>query len=121
MKRIISHSEGTWHCERQHEDQSTTLIGGPVAKVGGPDLCERVEFVIGTSSDWGPHGDEETEANARLIAASPLLLEALKSLAGAVEGFPDIRDDPGIRGSYDLAVAAIDAAQLVVETACPPA
>jgi hypothetical protein len=36
----------------------------------------------GECSDWGPHGNETTEANARLISSAPDLLEACRGLVG---------------------------------------
>jgi hypothetical protein len=67
--------------ERQVAGQCSTAIGSPIAIVGGEATGEAVEFVVGRLCDYGPHGDEQTEANARLIAAAPDLLAALQALA----------------------------------------
>ncbi len=72
------HTPGTWCVEKFDPDAEWTSIGGPIAIVGGEDLCEKVQFTVGTLQDWGPHGIEQTEANANLIAAAPDLLAACR-------------------------------------------
>ena len=67
----MGHTQGKWHFEQIDPDAELTAIGGPVAIVGGEELGEKVGFTVGTMQDWGPHGIEETAANARLIAAAP--------------------------------------------------
>ena len=81
------HTEGSWRLEKQFPGQLGTAIGGPVAKIGGEELCESVEFIVGTTSDWGPHGEKETEANARLVAASPDLLAVLREVKADIEAY----------------------------------
>jgi len=76
MSEQAKHTAGPWRLEKQ-VDAPFTNIGGPIAIVGGRDLCESVEFIVGTLSDCGVHGEAQTEANARLIAAAPELLELL--------------------------------------------
>jgi len=80
------HTPGPWRLEKQAAGLDWTSIGGPVATVGGEALCESVEFIVGEVSDFGPHGEQETEANARLIAAAPDLLEACEYAAEHAEG-----------------------------------
>lgn len=75
-----AHTPGIWCVEKFDPDAEFTFIGGPIAIVGGEELCEKVRFTVGTLQDWGPHGIEQTEANARLIAAAPDLLAALKAI-----------------------------------------
>ena len=74
-----AYTEGPWRVERQRKDQTYTTIGGPVAKIGGDELSENVEFIVGTLSDWGQHGDKQTEANAYLVSAAPDLYEVVKA------------------------------------------
>ena len=76
----MAHTPGTWHVEQINPDAELTAIGGPIAIVGGEKLGEKVGFIIGTLSDWGPHGIEQTTANADLIAAAPAMYEALQNL-----------------------------------------
>ena len=80
------HTPGPWRLEKQVAGRDWTSIGAPVATVGGEALCESVEFIVGTVSDFGPHGEQETEANARLIAAAPDLLEACEYAVEHAEG-----------------------------------
>ena len=70
---------GSWRVE-QHHDGPYTLIGGPVAVIGGDATGERVGFTVGRVSDFGPHGDEQTDANARAVAAVPNLVLAVRRL-----------------------------------------
>ena len=66
------HTSGPWELERVN-GQNSTILGGPVATIGGDLLGERIEFCVGKTSDTGEHGNKMTEANARLIAAAPAL------------------------------------------------
>ena len=72
------YTPGPWHLERQREGQQFTAIGEPIAVIGGEATGESVEFIVGRTCDFGPHGADMTEANARLICAAPELLEACK-------------------------------------------
>jgi len=76
---MSEHTPGPWCMEKQSKDACGTAIGEPIAVVGGEATDESVEFVVGRACDFGPHGDLATEANARLIAAAPDLLEACKA------------------------------------------
>ena len=78
---VASHTPGKWHCEEQIASQYYTGIGEPVCVVGGEATGEPVEFVIGRSCDYGPHGAVQTEANARLIAACPEMYSLIASMA----------------------------------------
>ena len=72
------HTPGPWHLEKDH-DGVFTAIGEPIAIVGGEETGEQVRFTIGRTCDYGPHGDEQTTANAQLIAAAPDLLAACEA------------------------------------------
>jgi hypothetical protein len=61
------HTPGPWH------------IDAGVIKAG--DVRERVS--IGIVFDWSENAPEEAAANARLIAAAPELLDALRALVFA--------------------------------------
>lgn len=76
----MSHTPGPWICEKQSDDAVFTAIGETIAIIGGEACEERVEFIVGRSCDYGPHGDAQTEANAKLIAAAPEMLSILKRI-----------------------------------------
>lgn len=57
----VKHTPGPWHV--------------------GPHYKSDVESRQGRICECGPFGSEQAEANARLIAAAPELLDALKALA----------------------------------------
>jgi len=110
------HTPGPWRLEKQVAGRDWTSIGAPVATVGGEALCESVEFIVGTVSDFGPHGEQETEANARLIAAAPELLDALRQCVIAIgdelnaSSQEEVADHPVLAGHqiiYDDAKALI--------------
>lgn len=62
-------------------------------------------------SDWMP--EEEMEANAKLIAAAPDLLEALQNLMKGVEGLPPLTAIAGaLEKQYKQAEQAIKKATL---------
>ena len=77
----MTHTPGPWTIDHQR-------IGPPGEPVAL--LCDVNDSMTGTVIDW-PRGndsatamsidDAENEANARLIASAPVLLETLKSIA----------------------------------------
>ena len=75
------HTPGPWALEQTSEGQVSTVIGGPIAVVGGETTDEGVEFTIGQTGDYGPHGNKQTTANAHLIATAPELYVLLAELA----------------------------------------
>jgi len=96
------HTSGPWW----HDDDKE--VGCIVIRA--PD-GDGVPWQIASMCDFGPSGDEE--ANARLIAAAPELLAALKDLLDAVA-----RDVPGAAsittgpmGAARAAIAKAEAAQ----------
>jgi hypothetical protein len=80
---MSDHTPLPWHLEKD-EGQPTTAIGEEIAIIGGEETGEGVRFVLGRFCDFGPHGNEQTEANAKLIHravnAHDDLLEALHRL-----------------------------------------
>lgn len=61
--QTITHTPGPWAIEEG--DRETHIVGG--------------EAILAYCPDW-PCAPQEQEANARLIAAAPQLLEALEAL-----------------------------------------
>lgn len=105
------HTPGPWVVERQQVNQMGTAIGEPIAVVGGPATGEKVGFVVGRTCDYGPHGDEQTAANARLIAAAPDLLEACKDALGAMVAEYGSNPPPFVSATFDNLRAAIAKAE----------
>lgn len=85
------HTPGPWHVGKDHEAGISKgyFVGG-----GG---CVRANMV-------GPAGNQE--ANARLIAAAPDILEALRQMVANAEA-----DGKTYRSCYTQAVAAIAKAE----------
>lgn len=81
MGNAAKHTPGPWSIEKVHEGPFTA-IGHPVAWVGEPNDA----YTVGRVSD--DVDTQNAEANARLIAASPDLLTALKSLREEVGRIP---------------------------------
>lgn len=79
--KTATHTPGPWTYKRTHEMSSNTWYviidsngRGPVVDVGGSDLSGQIAEAKYLVTD-----PEEIEANARLIASAPDLLEALES------------------------------------------
>ncbi len=88
----MKHSQGTWH------NVANTEIRARFANQNGDHIA----------TVWA-HGDRETVANARLIAAAPDLLEALQAFVDDMEGrFGEIPEDCD---AYHLACKAIARAE----------
>ena len=96
----MTHTPGPWRIDHQRIGPH----GEPVAL-----LCDVNDPMSGTVIDW-PRGndsgtamsidDAENEANARLIAAAPETLAALKSLLDSIENVDfSVLDDAGL--TYD--------------------
>lgn len=72
MNKENLHTPGPWTCDSIHPDNGRTQIGSPK-----DFICEL--YTYGIYSNGGEQPTEsEQQANARLIAAAPELLEALK-------------------------------------------
>lgn len=65
----ITHTPGPWHVEPHRDDCLWVAVPAPVGRKVIAVLC------IGFDEPW----DSQQHANARLIAAAPDLLEALKA------------------------------------------
>jgi hypothetical protein len=86
------HTPGPWKCERLIDKN-----GKPCATL------YECHIDLGPCMIWAPIGNAEQEANARLIAASPRMLAALKAFANA--RFNELDD------AHDEALAAIKEAE----------
>lgn len=73
---MSKHTPLPWHLE-EDKGHPFSAIGEDIAIVGGEETGEGVRFVIGRFCDFGPHGNEQTEANARLIHRAVNSHEAL--------------------------------------------
>jgi hypothetical protein len=93
------HTPGPWLVRDTGEVGTCTELVAIVFPCRSKD--ERGEFF------YEPGEKEENEANARLIAAAPELLEALVALTNKLHGWPM----PGLKAEYDAAMAAIAKAE----------
>ncbi len=99
---VAGHTPGPWVIRR--EIDGLTVLGGP--------NNEAIWCIAG----YLPGGTGEMEANARLIAAAPDLLDALQGAIGALEFSQDYHRD---LGNEDQAFAAdrLDAARAAIAKA----
>ena len=86
MPEQVSHTSGPWKVSRvSHEWNSPSSPRREIDAIvhhefGGEPTCYRLACVHYPTTQEGTVGAEEREANARLIAAAPDLLGALKTL-----------------------------------------
>ena len=88
-REAMKHTPGPW-------------VVDPAVRQGFTVYAPKEGFIVGTQDEEGRYGAIESEANARLIAAAPELLEALKS----VIAWLDAPDESAFSDS-ELARAAI--------------
>ncbi len=88
MKKEVRNTPGIWHVGERLKD----IDGNEAISIGaGPDG----RTVLRIATVRAPLGNEEAEANARLIAASPKLLDALKVIISAIG--PQRASDAGVK------------------------
>lgn len=89
------------------------------AQVDSADLCDDGSLVPVCLMLWPtPYRDEQTtEAHARLIAAAPDLLAALRGAIGALEFWRDFHSDDGSNADIALCQDKLDAARAAIAKA----
>jgi hypothetical protein len=92
----VKHTPGPWEAR-------TFLV------VGGKRFSDRICHV-GSSTSLGPSRSDESVANARLIAAAPDLLEAIKALSASIFA-PDDGRSPELSAALRMTVSAIAKAE----------
>lgn len=97
---MSKHTEGPWAVLDEEADKSYIRIRG--TRLGGRYKVANVLAGNDAAADWVR---DESRANARLIAAAPDLLEALKACAAVVAG--DTMHKQGLIDALELARAAI--------------
>lgn len=90
MTKPASHTPGKWKCERL------------IDRDGNPySTLYECHIDLGPCMIWAPPGNVEQEANAKLIAAAPDLLEALQAVA---EWNDNPTLEPGLPSEIELKV-----------------
>jgi len=77
----MTHTPGPWHSSKDGD----TVYGPSHRHAQSAELGVEMQFEPVICFVRGYHGSEEAEANARLIAAAPELLNALKLLYAEIE------------------------------------
>jgi len=106
----MTHTKGPW----QYKQRGTQIWG---RSVGGCRL-EESNHLIADVRGWGhiqylPNGKDVQDANGRLIAAAPELLEALKNFISqykTVHGIGDMEMQPAIDFAHKTIAKATGAA-----------
>jgi hypothetical protein len=98
--KTAQHTPGPWHLNEKLSRHNTALIYGPD------------DYLIADAGRIQKRSENETKANAALIAAAPDLLAALK-LANEVmnDHFGITDNDEGGNGAHDIIRGAIKKAQ----------
>lgn len=97
-KTNVTRTPGPWYAEWRHPDLA--VWGGP----GGDDDTH-------VASIYGDGTIENADANARLIAAAPDLLDALKAMVASYDGLRDSLTSPVVLEKLARADAAIAKAE----------
>ena len=91
------HTPGPWQVKSDYEP--TIVIGNVDGEIIDSTAHYTYDFVCDTLGDDDSRSPAIAEANARLIAAAPELLEALNTLAGQV-GKLRISQPPALAEAY---------------------
>ncbi|HEV8639415.1 MAG TPA: hypothetical protein VG370_34840 [Chloroflexota bacterium] len=98
---MAAHTPGPWHFEPDRFDR---IYGGEVIKAGEPGIQA---FPVAVVCDFNRYDrDDERTANARLIAAAPDLLAALRALL-AVDDEPCRFDHHGYCQAHHVSAPCI--------------
>ena len=81
---MSEHTKGPWHFERIGANWRNAHEKGMAVRITAPEVSGAAEWDIGVLYYKGLW--ETAEANARLIAAAPEMLEALEDLSGWTYG-----------------------------------
>ena len=78
---MSAHTPGPWvaECDPSHFNTLSTVVAGAKRKLKG--ICRQMIVQVGGWADW-----REQEANTRLIASAPDLLEACIQAEAAIAG-----------------------------------
>lgn len=97
------HTPGPWFVPEQESADLNISIKAP--DPADPDSPWNVAVAIGACG----HPDDQTQANARLIASAPALVEALKEVMGWIDNWypPFVEDDewPGTKARINAALS----------------
>ncbi len=98
MPETVTHTPGPWR------------IDPDFRRILSPQPANNLSGIPGIADIWNWMGAAETDANARLIAAAPELLRAIKDARAYVEraydySFPDLDENRRVLNSIDAAIA----------------
>lgn len=99
MADEVSHTPGPW----QVDEVRTSC--GRAYRIGAGEMLKADKGCCIIYDDYPVDGDNERAANARLIAAAPELLEALKSISyRVINGRPYVTFNMDKRGFWSLPI-----------------
>lgn len=108
---MSGHTKGPWVLNYDEYDGKVSVRSGNARDLADYPLYYEVVRSVGGRVHGANFDDySEVEANARLIAAAPDLLEALEDLESDIAGRFDMEDpstNPGIKFAIEAARAAI--------------
>lgn len=105
------HTPGPWHATASCEGLPLTRIGYAMRGVGGGYDSHCIALLSVSQGS-----DEQTNANARLIAAAPELLEALQALHAICRDC-DLEEGQQERPTEEQYVAAMERAEAAIAAA----
>ena len=95
----MSHTPGPWMLGGRHrllDDENGEQWGYTIKAVGGTVVEQVLGSTFHVATVGANPGDAECEANARLIAAAPELLSAMKAAVSEISGWDfSTTPDPG--------------------------